>query len=72
MFYKLILPADIQDALTMSFGSIRYINEDQLIVPMLKMLRDSGRATFLVTNRYILLPRIACGEKAVSTKIEIN
>ncbi|KAF8406434.1 hypothetical protein HHK36_008521 [Tetracentron sinense] len=28
----------------------RYINEDPLIVPMLKMLRDSGRATFLVTN----------------------
>ncbi|KAF8405225.1 hypothetical protein HHK36_010126 [Tetracentron sinense] len=28
----------------------RYINEDPSIVPMLKMLRDSGRATFLVTN----------------------
>ncbi|XP_075517015.1 uncharacterized protein LOC142551589 isoform X1 [Primulina tabacum] len=28
----------------------RYINEDISIVPMLKMLRDSGRATFLVTN----------------------
>ncbi|KAI4316814.1 hypothetical protein L6164_024756 [Bauhinia variegata] len=28
----------------------RYINEDQSLVPMLKMLRDSGRATFLVTN----------------------
>ncbi|KAG6401012.1 hypothetical protein SASPL_137857 [Salvia splendens] len=28
----------------------RYINEDSSIVPMLKMLRDSGRATFLVTN----------------------
>ncbi|XP_073284252.1 uncharacterized protein [Primulina huaijiensis] len=28
----------------------RYINEDTSIVPMLKMLRDSGRATFLVTN----------------------
>lgn len=28
----------------------RYINEDLSIVPMLKMLRDSGRATFLVTN----------------------
>lgn len=27
-----------------------YINEDTSIVPMLKMLRDSGRATFLVTN----------------------
>ncbi|KDP38505.1 hypothetical protein JCGZ_04430 [Jatropha curcas] len=28
----------------------RYINEDISIVPMLKMLRDSGRLTFLVTN----------------------
>ncbi|OIT21396.1 PREDICTED: 5'-nucleotidase domain-containing protein 4 isoform X1 [Nicotiana attenuata] len=28
----------------------RYINEDTSIVPMLKMLRESGRATFLVTN----------------------
>ncbi|KAK4753467.1 hypothetical protein SAY87_022265 [Trapa incisa] len=28
----------------------RYINEDANIVPMLKMLRDSGRSTFLVTN----------------------
>ncbi|XP_077239299.1 uncharacterized protein LOC143880308 [Tasmannia lanceolata] len=28
----------------------KYINEDLSIVPMLKMLRDSGRATFLVTN----------------------
>ncbi|KAK9271229.1 hypothetical protein L1049_026819 [Liquidambar formosana] len=28
----------------------RYINEDTSIVPMIKMLRDSGRSTFLVTN----------------------
>nr|XP_027190573.1 5'-nucleotidase domain-containing protein 4-like isoform X2 [Cicer arietinum] len=28
----------------------RYINEDSAIVPMLEMLRESGRATFLVTN----------------------
>ncbi|KAL5558044.1 hypothetical protein UlMin_034255 [Ulmus minor] len=28
----------------------KYINEDRKIVPMLKMLRDSGRYTFLVTN----------------------
>ncbi|KAF7817577.1 5'-nucleotidase domain-containing protein 4-like isoform X1 [Senna tora] len=28
----------------------RYINEDTFIVPMLQLLRDSGRATFLVTN----------------------
>lgn len=28
----------------------RYINDDTSIVPMLEMLRDSGRSTFLVTN----------------------
>ncbi|KAL5715255.1 hypothetical protein ACHQM5_017098 [Ranunculus cassubicifolius] len=28
----------------------KYISEDLSLVPMLKMLRDSGRATFLVTN----------------------
>ncbi|XP_010254846.1 PREDICTED: 5'-nucleotidase domain-containing protein 4-like isoform X2 [Nelumbo nucifera] len=28
----------------------KYINDDPSIVPMLKMLRDSGRSTFLVTN----------------------
>ncbi|KAJ9674720.1 hypothetical protein PVL29_023946 [Vitis rotundifolia] len=28
----------------------KYINDDTSIVPMLKMLRDSGRSTFLVTN----------------------
>ncbi|KAF9669759.1 hypothetical protein SADUNF_Sadunf14G0141000 [Salix dunnii] len=29
---------------------IKYINEDKSIVPLLRMLRDSRRATFLVTN----------------------
>ncbi|CAM8939211.1 unnamed protein product [Rhodiola kirilowii] len=28
----------------------KYINKDKTIVPMLKMIRDSGRSTFLVTN----------------------
>ncbi|RVX15309.1 Cytosolic purine 5'-nucleotidase [Vitis vinifera] len=28
----------------------KYINDDTSIVPMMKMLRDSGRSTFLVTN----------------------
>ncbi|CAI9786585.1 unnamed protein product [Fraxinus pennsylvanica] len=28
----------------------RYINEDTSIVPMLEMIKESGRATFLVTN----------------------
>lgn len=28
----------------------RYINDDTSILPMLEMLRDSGRSTFLVTN----------------------
>lgn len=37
---------------SMHFHFARYINEDTSIVPMLKMLRDSGRSTFLVTNRY--------------------
>lgn len=31
----------------------KYINEDPLIVPMLKMLKQSGRKTFLVTNRWV-------------------
>nr|DAD21649.1 TPA_asm: hypothetical protein HUJ06_023112 [Nelumbo nucifera] len=31
-------------------NNAEYINEDPSIVPMIKMLRDSGRATFLVTN----------------------
>lgn len=30
---------------------LRYINDDTSIVPMLDMLRDAGRSTFLVTNR---------------------
>lgn len=38
---------------TLVFFFCRYINEDPQIVPMLKMLRQSGRMTFLVTNRYI-------------------
>jgi hypothetical protein len=33
-------------------GLCRYINDDKQIVPMLKMLRQSGRLTFLVTNRW--------------------
>ncbi|KAJ0255845.1 HAD-superfamily hydrolase [Hirschfeldia incana] len=28
----------------------KYINEDATIVPLIKMIRDSGRSTFLVTN----------------------
>lgn len=28
----------------------KFIHEDQMIIPMLKMLRNSGRMTFLVTN----------------------
>jgi len=31
----------------------RYINEDLAIVPMLEMIKKSGRSTFLVTNRYM-------------------
>ncbi|KAI4374985.1 hypothetical protein MLD38_012911 [Melastoma candidum] len=52
----------------------RYINEDASIVPMLKMLRDSGRSTFLVTNslwdytnivmNYLCAPYSQCGDKS--------
>ncbi|KAL3505298.1 hypothetical protein ACH5RR_035139 [Cinchona calisaya] len=54
----------------------RYINEDTAIVPMLKMLRESGRATFLVTNslwdytnvvmNFLCGPRTADGCPALS------
>ncbi|CAM6103487.1 unnamed protein product [Calypogeia fissa] len=38
----------LKDAVASDPG--KYINEDQNIMPMLKMLRESGRKTFLVTN----------------------
>ncbi|XP_051139741.1 uncharacterized protein LOC127257389 isoform X2 [Andrographis paniculata] len=45
----------------------RYINEDPAIIPMLKMLRDSGRHTFLVTNSLWdytnVVMNFLCGEK---------
>ncbi|KAI4366369.1 hypothetical protein MLD38_022256 [Melastoma candidum] len=51
-----------------------YINEDTSIVPMLKMLRDSGRSTFLVTNslwdytnivmNYLCAPYSPCGKSS--------
>lgn len=48
-FLELLDAFEIHILFFLSF--IRYINEDLSIVPMLKMIRDSGRATFLVTNR---------------------
>ncbi|KAL6574320.1 hypothetical protein OROHE_001224 [Orobanche hederae] len=46
----------------------RYINEDSSILPMLKMLRDSGRATFLVTNSLWdytnIVMNFLCGSKS--------
>nr|GMC52279.1 5'-nucleotidase domain-containing protein 4 isoform X1 [Ipomoea batatas] len=46
----------------------RYITEDISIVPMLKMLRESGRATFLVTNSLWdytnVVMKFLCGPKA--------
>jgi hypothetical protein len=41
----------ICETLCYRVGLCRYINDDKQIVPMLKMLRQSGRLTFLVTNR---------------------
>ncbi|XP_071923526.1 uncharacterized protein [Coffea arabica] len=47
----------------------RYINEDTAIVPMLKMLRESGRATFLVTNSLWdytnIVMNFLCGPRSV-------
>ncbi|KAG9147084.1 hypothetical protein Leryth_005320 [Lithospermum erythrorhizon] len=46
----------------------RYINEDSSIVSMLKMLRESGRATFLVTNSLWdytnIIMNFVCGGKS--------
>ncbi|KAK7310908.1 hypothetical protein RJT34_08697 [Clitoria ternatea] len=49
----------------------RYINEDCSIVPMLEMLRDSGRATFLVTNSLWdytnIVMNFLCGSRMADT-----
>ncbi|KAK6124533.1 hypothetical protein DH2020_041742 [Rehmannia glutinosa] len=54
----------------------RYINEDSSIVPMLKMLRDSGRATFLVTNSLWdytnIVMNFLCGPRAVDGSSALN
>ncbi|KAL7117316.1 hypothetical protein ACP275_03G064200 [Erythranthe tilingii] len=54
----------------------RYINEDASIVPMLKMLRDSGRATFLVTNSLWdytnIVMNFLCGPRAVDGCSDLN
>lgn len=49
LHWKLLLSFSIIFFLTCQ--SIRYINEDTSIIPLIKMIRDSGRSTFLVTNR---------------------
>lgn len=55
---------------------IRYINDDASIVPMLKMLRDSGRATFLVTNSLWdytnIVMNFLCGPRAVDGCSALN
>ncbi|CAA2968724.1 Hypothetical predicted protein [Olea europaea subsp. europaea] len=49
----------------------RYIEEDTSIVPMIKMIKESGRATFLVTNSLWdytnIVMNFLCGEKTVSS-----
>ncbi|XP_004490988.1 uncharacterized protein [Cicer arietinum] len=48
----------------------RYINEDKSIVPMLKGLRESNRATFMVTNSLwdytCVVMNFICGSSAVN------
>uniref|UniRef100_A0A2P2K128 Cytosolic purine 5-nucleotidase n=1 Tax=Rhizophora mucronata TaxID=61149 RepID=A0A2P2K128_RHIMU len=54
----------------------RYINEDTLIVPMLKMLRNSGRSTFLVTNSLWdytnIVMNFLCGSGALDGRRKCN
>ncbi|PIN13085.1 IMP-GMP specific 5'-nucleotidase [Handroanthus impetiginosus] len=54
----------------------RYINEDSSIVPMLKMLRDSDRATFLVTNSLWdytnIVMNFLCSPRAVDGRSGLN
>ncbi|XAR64122.1 5'-nucleotidase [Bertholletia excelsa] len=54
----------------------RYINEDTMIVPMLKMLRDSGRSTFLVTNSLWdytnIVMNFLCGEPTLDGSYSLN
>ncbi|CAK8569626.1 unnamed protein product [Lathyrus sativus] len=54
----------------------RYINEDSSIVPMLKMLRDSGRATFLVTNSLwdytSVVMNFLCGSSVVNSSTGLD
>ncbi|XP_074264060.1 uncharacterized protein LOC141586663 [Silene latifolia] len=54
----------------------RYINDDALIVPMLEMLRDSGRSTFLVTNSLWdytnVVMNFLCRERAGNGSTSLN
>ncbi|XP_057503028.1 uncharacterized protein LOC130786695 isoform X1 [Actinidia eriantha] len=54
----------------------RYINEDTSIVPMVKMLRDSGRATFLVTNSLWdytnIVMNFLCGSQKLDGRSTLN
>ncbi|KDO84557.1 hypothetical protein CISIN_1g006585mg [Citrus sinensis] len=53
-----------------------YINEDRSIVPMLKMLRESGRSTFLVTNSLwdytTIVMNFLCGSHTLDGGITCN
>ncbi|CAI9755870.1 unnamed protein product [Fraxinus pennsylvanica] len=49
----------------------RYINEDTSIVPMIEMIKESGRATFLVTNSLWdytnIVMNFLCGQKTMNS-----
>ncbi|XP_057503798.1 uncharacterized protein LOC130787445 isoform X3 [Actinidia eriantha] len=54
----------------------RYINEDTAIFPMLKMLRESERATFLVTNSLWdytnIVMNLLCGSQNLDGSLNLN
>jgi hypothetical protein len=50
---KLLLGSD--SSFSTHLFPCRYIHQDPHIFPMLKMLKQSGRMTFLVTNRSVSL-----------------
>ncbi|XP_026449651.1 5'-nucleotidase domain-containing protein 4-like [Papaver somniferum] len=54
----------------------KYINDDTSIVPMIKMLRDSGRSTFLVTNSLWdytnVVMNFLCGHRTMGGSLPCN
>ncbi|CAH8355859.1 unnamed protein product [Eruca vesicaria subsp. sativa] len=54
----------------------KYINEDSTIVPLIEMIRDSGRSTFLVTNSLWdytnIVMNFLCGGRTVNGPLACN